>query len=135
MAAVKTAGDSLISVHLIEVIGEDEAYQYAAELQKLNNAATHADATAVALKMRIINQLRAEGLDGNNTGIRGMFTGGDAASTARKVVQPLVAIGADMENAARNAHVFRNRLQALVFDPIRMARESKNRGVSGLTVR
>jgi len=129
------AANATVTINMIEVLTEDDAYALAEALQRLNHLATHADTTATALRIRIINQLRQEGLDGNNTGLRGLLTGGDATRTASKAVQPLRAISADMENAARNAHVFRNRIQSLVFDPIRAARQMKTSGTAGLVVR
>lgn len=134
--AVTRSGDNAITLSLKEIIGEDEAYEYAAALQKLVYVATHADVTAVAFRQRIINQLRAEGLDGSIGGVRGFFgNNSDAVRTANQVVQPLKAISADLENAAKNAHVFRNRTQTLVFDAIRQAREARTKGTAGLIVR
>lgn len=125
-----------VTIRCIEVLEEDDAYALAESLQTLIRIATHADTTAVALKQRIVNQLRMEGLDGTVGGMRGFFgESSDAVRTAEKVIQPLRAINADLENAARNAHVFRNRTQALVFDPIRAAREARRHGGSGLVVR
>jgi hypothetical protein len=136
MAAVKSAGSTAVSVSLVEILGEEDAYAYADALQKLNSLATHADTTRVAFRMRIINQLRSEGLDGKVGGARGFFgEGSDAVRTAEKAVQPLAAIVHDLENVGRNAHVFRARTQSMVFDPIRQARESRDRGTAGLVVR
>lgn len=136
VAAPRGAGSNTVTVNLIDILGEDDAYEYAAALQKLVHIAVHADVTAVAFKQRIINQLRAEGLDAAVGGMRGFFgSNSDAERTANQVVQPLRAIGEELHNVGRNAHVFRNRVQALVFDPIRIARESRADGTAGLKVR
>lgn len=125
-----------VSVRMIEVVGEDEAYELAEQLRRLNDLATHADTAAVAFRMRIVNQLRSEGLDGTVGGLSGVFgERSDAVRTADKVVQPLRAIAEDLTNAAKNAHVLRNRTQSLVFDPIRYAREQRRHGAAGLVVR
>lgn len=131
-----TATGASVTVKMIEPVGEDEIYQLAAELQQLYTLSTYLDATVTALKARIVNQLRAEGLDGAATGIRGMFGGAsDAVRTANKATQPLRAIVADCENAAKNAHVFKSRMQSLVFDAIRLARELRKGDAAGLKVR
>jgi hypothetical protein len=129
------AQNEVVTVRVIEAREEDEVYQLAAELQKLIRLATLAETTAVALRARIITQLRAEGMDGSVGGMRGFFgESSDAARTADKVVKPLAAISADLENAAKNAHVFRNRAQSLVFDAIREFRRTRERGTAGLKV-
>lgn len=131
-----STGNEIVSIRIIDVVGEDEAYELAAQLHKLYRLATLADTSSVAFRQRIIQQLRAEGLDGSTGGMRGFFgESSDAVRTAAKVVQPLHAIAHDLENAARNAHVFRNRTQALVFDPIRAARQARKSGSAGLHVR
>ncbi len=112
----------------IEIMGEDEAYQVAAAFQALINTATYADTTATAFRKRIINLLRQEGLDASVGGLRGFFgESSDASRTADRVVQPLRAIHADLENVARNGVLLRNRAQSLVFDPVREARRQRTR--------
>jgi hypothetical protein len=117
----------LTSIRHIDIYQEDEAYQAAAELQKLIRVATYTDTLATAYRKRIITELRHWGMDGSS-GVRGFFGSSDAARTADRVVQPLRAIHADLENAARNAVVFRNRTQSLIYDPIRAIAEAQRKG-------
>jgi hypothetical protein len=127
-----SGASSQVSLNLIEVLSEDEAYQLARELHKLIQVSTFADTTATALRLRVINQLRDEGLDG--AGRLAFLLGTDATRAADRVVAPLRAIQSDMENAARSAVVFQSRIQNTVFEPIRMARARRNGGTAGLDV-
>jgi hypothetical protein len=118
----------------IEILTEDEAYEVAAQLQKLITVSTYCDTQATALQKRIAKQLKREGLD--HAGRFSFLLGTDADRTAKKVVEPLRVIHGDTYNAAQSAVVFRNRMQSLVFDPIRAARREMTRADSdGLTVR
>lgn len=127
--------EEVVAIRVIEAVEEDECYQLAVEFQKLMRLATLAETTAAALKARITNQLRAEGMDAATGGLRGMLgESSDAARTAAKVTQPLLAIASELENVGKNAHVFRNRLQALVFDAIREHDRLKKGQSTGLKV-
>lgn len=108
------------------------AAQVAADIQRLILVADHLDSLAAELRMRTINQLRAEGMDGDH-GLKALFTGGNAVQAGNRVVSPLRAIHADMENAVRSAHAFKARVEQLV-DSIREARSLAGRQQQGLKV-
>lgn len=105
-----------------EITDEESAYAYAARMQAFINAATNFDTTATALQRRIVQQLRAEGLD--EGGLRGLL-GSNARGVARRAVAPLRAASADAENVARAGALFRRNMQNLVFEPIREARRQR----------
>lgn len=131
--AVKTTDSGIITINLQDITGRDSGDQVAREIQKIARLAQYADAARVSLRARIINQLREEGLD--HSGRFAWILGSDAVRTANQVVQPLAAIAAEADNVYRNARVFETRLQTLVWDPIKLARESRGKGTTlGLDV-
>lgn len=80
---------------------------------------------AIALTLRLTKGLRAEGLDGG--GVRSRFLhGGDAARTAKMIVQPLHALSNDLYNAATNASLFKRRFQTMYVEAIRQARAAQH---------
>lgn len=130
------SGLAPITINRIDVGGEEEAYKIAEDLRKLQDVQTYVETLADALRARIINQLRAEGMDAAGRNFVLFQGAGTAEQTANRVVQPLRAMAAELDNSARNAHVFRNRIQSLVFDAIREARRMKtNPSSNGLVVK
>jgi hypothetical protein len=119
-----------------DILNEEGAYAYAEHLRSLDRLATNLDAMSVALRKRIINQLRHEGLDAAAGGARGFFGGAsDAVRTADKAIAPLRAAQQEADNIARAGVLFRRNMQTMVFEPIREARKLKKRETAGLDVR
>jgi hypothetical protein len=117
----------------IEIVGEDEAYAVAENLQRLIQIATYTDVQATALQRRIVNKLRREGLDAS--GRFSWIVGTDAQRVARKVVEPLRLIHSETYNSAQNAVLFQTRIKSMVFDPIREAQKAAQQGHDELKVR
>lgn len=114
---------------------EESVRKYAEYMRSLIKMSTNVDVMATALRRRIINQLRAEGIDSAG-GFRGVILGSDAVRTAGQIIAPLRAAAGEAEQISKAGVLFERRFTTLFIQPIQEARRQQTKGTTqGLKVR